>query len=188
MDDKAQKGCDIAPYRRRHPEQSPPHHVVQTHFETYLALARQDDWDGTAVPVYAEREFRRYLECGILAYGFARARCSQCGYDFIIAFSCKGRAVCPSCGSRRMAESAAHLVDHRFPHLPVRQWVLSLPKRLRWYLKTDPAILNSVLHIFHRVIRQELVKRSPDAPDKARIGGVSFIHRFGDSLNDHIRC
>ena len=26
-----------------------------------------------------------------------------------------------------MAETAAHLVDHVFPPLPVRQWVLSLP-------------------------------------------------------------
>jgi len=33
-----------------------------------------------------------------------------------------------------MAETAAHLVDHVFPPLPVRQWVLSVPKRLRWYL------------------------------------------------------
>jgi len=35
-----------------------------------------------------EREFRRNLECGILAHGFARARCGQCGHDFLIAFSC----------------------------------------------------------------------------------------------------
>lgn len=186
MNDKAQKSCVITPYRRRHPEQSLLYHVVQEHFETYLALARQDDWDGTAVPAYAEREFRRYLECGILAYGFARARCAQCGYDFLIAFSCKGRAVCPSCGTRRMTETAAHLVDHLIPHFPVRQWVLSLPKRLRWYLKADRAAINSVLHIFHRVIRQELAKRIPAAADKASIGGVSFIHRFGDSLNEHI--
>ena len=39
-----------------------------------------------------------------------------------MAFSCKGRAVCPSCNARRMAETAAHLVDQVFPPLPVRQW------------------------------------------------------------------
>jgi len=52
----------------------------------------------------------RYLDCGILAYGFARARCAACGHDFLIAYSCKCRGVCPSCTTRRMVETAAHLV------------------------------------------------------------------------------
>jgi len=68
--------------------------------------------------------FRKYLECGIFAHGFARVRCDDCGDDFLVAFSCKGRGVCPSCNTRRMAEAAAHLTDHVFPRLPVRQWVL----------------------------------------------------------------
>jgi hypothetical protein len=42
---------------------------------TYLALAGEDDWDEQRVPAYVERELRRCLESGILAYGFARARC-----------------------------------------------------------------------------------------------------------------
>ena len=36
-------------------------------------LAHEGNWDGYAVPAYVERDFRHYLECGILAYGFARA-------------------------------------------------------------------------------------------------------------------
>ena len=78
----------------------------------------------TALPD-AERELRRFLECGILAYGFAGGRCEECGHDFLIAFSCKDRAVCPSCNARRMVETTIHLVDHVLPRLPVRQWVLS---------------------------------------------------------------
>jgi len=42
--------------------------------------------------------------------------------------------VAPSCNTRRMAETAAHLVDHVFPSLPVRQWVLAVPKWLRYFL------------------------------------------------------
>ena len=38
-----------------------------------------------------------------------------------MAFSYKGRGVCPSCNTRRMVETAAHLTDHVFPRLPVRQ-------------------------------------------------------------------
>jgi len=44
---------------------------------------------------------------------------------------------CPSCNTRRMAETAAHLVDQVFPPLPVRQWVLAVPKRLRYFLQRD---------------------------------------------------
>lgn len=35
---------------------------------------------------------------------------------------------------RRMVETAAHLADHVIPRLPVRQWVLAVPKRLRYFL------------------------------------------------------
>ena len=46
----------------------------------------------------------KYLECGIFAHGFARARCDDCGHDYFVAFSCQGRGVCPSCNTRRMVE------------------------------------------------------------------------------------
>jgi DNA-directed RNA polymerase subunit RPC12/RpoP len=110
---------------------------VQQHLETWLAQCRDGHDDEWSVPEYVEREFRRYLDCGILARGFARARCGQCGHDFLIAFSCKGRAVCPSCNTRRMVATAAHLTDHVLPPLPVRQWVLAVPKRLRYFLQRD---------------------------------------------------
>jgi len=44
-----------------------------------------------------------------------------------------------------MAETAAHLVDHVFPPLPVRQWVLAVPKRLRYFLQPDAALQGTVL-------------------------------------------
>ena len=54
-----------------------------------------------------------------LAGGFARFHCGSCRLNRLVPFSCKGRAVCPSCGGRRMAERAAHLVDHVLPEVPV---------------------------------------------------------------------
>jgi uncharacterized Zn finger protein (UPF0148 family) len=75
-----------------------------------------------------------------LANGFARARCAECGHDSLIAWSCKGRGVCPACNTRRMVETAAHLADHVDPRLPVRQWALAVPKRLRYQLEQDRAI------------------------------------------------
>jgi len=134
--------------------------------------------------------FRKYLECGIFAHGFARARCDDCGHDYLVAFSCKGRGVCPSCTTRRMVETAAHLVDHVLPHLPVRQWVLSVPKRLRYFMQRDGSVLNMVLRIFLRVIAQSVQAHCPGAAlvDQAalHIGAVAFIHRFGSSLNGHV--
>ena len=60
--------------------------------------------DGEGLPRFVEQEFRDFLRCGWLAGGFARFRCEACGLDRLVAFSCKGRGFCPSCGGRRMAE------------------------------------------------------------------------------------
>ena len=90
-------------YRPRRPSQSVLYRCVQEHFETWLAHCHEGHDDAGPVPAYVELEFRRCLECGILAYGFARARCGRCGHDFLIAFSCKGRGVCPSCNAWRVS-------------------------------------------------------------------------------------
>ena len=120
--EKARLGCRTsgsAVYRRRRPERSLLYRTVQTHLATWLAL--HDDGTGCSISGVTEREFRRYLECGILVHGFARPRCADCGHDFLIAYSCKGRGVCPSCTTRGMVETAAHLALHVIPRLPVRQ-------------------------------------------------------------------
>jgi hypothetical protein len=89
-----------------------------------------------------------------------------------------------------MVETAAHLSDHIFPKLPVRQWVLSLPKRLRYFLQNDPKALNTALRIFLRVILASLHAHCPSATalDRKRLQLVAcaFIHRFGSSLNIHV--
>jgi len=141
-----------------------------------------------------EKAFRKYLECGPstssgqadFAQGFARVRCDDCGDDFLLAFSCKGRGVCPSCNTRRMAEAAAHLTDHVCPRLPVRQWVLSAPKRLRYYLQRDKGALNAALRIFLHVVQQSLLTHCPGAaladPASGHLGAVAFIHRFSSDI------
>ena len=71
-----------------------------------------------------------------------------------------GAACSPSCGARRMAQTAAHLVDHVIPHVPVRQWVLSLPIPLRLLLEAQPKLLTPVLQVVHRVITRFLLKQA----------------------------
>ena len=110
----------------RAPEHGVLHRVVREHLQTFLwELDRHDEQRGA--PLFVKREFQRFVRCGVLAHGFARFRCTACGTDRLVAFSCKGRGFGPSCGGRRMTERAAHLIDAVLPRAPVRQWVLSLP-------------------------------------------------------------
>jgi hypothetical protein len=44
---------------------------------------------------------RAFLKCGIFAHGFLRLHGGDCGRDLLVAFSCKGRGIFPSCGARR---------------------------------------------------------------------------------------
>ena len=100
----------LAEYTPRDPSASVLYTVVRDHFELFRAeSARQRDGDG--LPRFVEDEFRAFLRCGFLAGGFARFRCGDCRAERLVAFSCKGRGLCPSCGGRRMAERAAHLVE-----------------------------------------------------------------------------
>ena len=133
-------------YRPRAAEHTVLHQAVRMHLATFLRVA--DEAGG--VPAFVEREFRQFLTCGIWAKGFARFRCDACHAERLVPFSCK--AVCPSCGGRRMAERAAHLMDHVLPTVPIRQWVLSLPFRLRYVLAFDHALSRKVLAIHVRAL------------------------------------
>ncbi|RKG92885.1 hypothetical protein D7V97_40465, partial [Corallococcus sp. CA053C] len=76
---------------------------------------------GRGQPRYVERDFAKYLECGGLAHGFARVRCERCKEELLVAFSCKGRGVCPSCNAKRAHVTAAHQVERVLPHVAYRQ-------------------------------------------------------------------
>ena len=170
------------PYRPRQPEQTVLYQALAGHMETFLALQ-----DGGAVPRFVERELRKFLECGILAYGFLRVHCDPCGTDKLVSFSCKGRGFCPSCCGRRMADTAAHLVDRVFPHVPVRQWVLSLPYGLRYRLAYDAGMVTAVLGVFVRAVFGHLRRRARECGiDEIQCGAVTFVQRFGGSLNTNV--
>ncbi len=61
------EGGALGLYRRRRPAETVLYQVVQEHLETFLTLA--DDPNGPGLPGYVERDFRKYLKCGILAHG-----------------------------------------------------------------------------------------------------------------------
>jgi hypothetical protein len=63
-----------------------------------------------------------------------------------------------------MAATAAHLVENEFPRVPVRQWVVTFPRRLRFFLHRDPVLLGRVRHVVLHTIEAALRRRCPDAP------------------------
>ncbi|RKG99039.1 hypothetical protein D7V97_32235 [Corallococcus sp. CA053C] len=68
---------------------------------------------GRGLPRYVERDFARYLECGVLAHGFARVRCESCKDERLVAFSCKGRGGPPATRSAERGRA-------RHPGVPSR--------------------------------------------------------------------
>lgn len=176
-------------YRRRRPEATAVYRVLAEHLETFLD--RAENAASSGLPSFVVRELRRFLTCGLLSRGFARVHCPACGRDILVAFSCKGRGFCPSCGGRRMAESVAHLVDRVLPDVPVRQWVLTFPWRLRFLLAYDPSLCRAVRRLFLRAVFRWQQRRaaSMGIPD-ARSGAVNFVQRFASSLawNVHLHA
>ena len=107
---------------RHRPEKTLLYQLVSKHYPVFRQQLAEE---GRILPGYVQREFEDYLKCGRLEHGFLQVRCEKCHEERLVAFSCKRRGFCPSCGARRIAESATLLVDQVFPHQPVRQWVLS---------------------------------------------------------------
>ena len=166
-------------YARRKPEQTVLHRVLSAHLEMFLSEVRSEG--GRGLPRYVERELRDYLKCGIPAHGFLHARCKDCGKEMVVAFSCKRRGVCPSCAARRMCSTAAHLVDHVLPDVPVRQWVLSVPWELRLLLARRADAFGALIRLFAREVTDW--QRAVVDNAQARGGGITFPQRFGGSLN-----
>ena len=169
-------------YERHEPERALLHEVVRENLESFLARARSKE---QPTPRFVEQELRAFLRCGVLAHGFLRLHCDDCGHDRLVAFSCKRRGFCPSCGGRRMADTAAHLVDRVLPEVSIRQWVLTLPYPLRYRCAYDAKLTSEVLRAFLRALFAELrrrVRRSAGVRAD-QCGAVTFIQRFGSALN-----
>ena len=179
-------GC-ATPYQRHRPERTLLYQIVEQHYPAFVTHMAQQE---RPLPDYVQQEFEEYLRCGRLEHGFLRVRCDTCHAEHLVALSCKRRGFCPSCGARRMAESAALLVEEVFPEQPVRQLasgmacsramqeqlprVLSFPYPLRFLFASRPAIMGQVLGIVYRVIAGHLIKQG-------RVHSQAGAHRRGDA-------
>ena len=137
--------CKLQHYRRRSPEASPLYQIVY-HSRDDL----QFQWGARFQHQYGclrdevLKTFDEYLNCGILAHGAARVYCDGCKHSLLIAFSCKRRGVCPSCGAKRAVKFAEHIYSAVIEDVPHRHTVFTIPKRLRVFFKYDRK-LNTIL-------------------------------------------
>jgi len=170
-------------YVRHRPERTLLYQIVD---EYYPAFKQHLESQDASLPGYVEQALEEYLKCGRLEHGFLRVRCDSCHAEHLVAFSCKRRGFCPSCGVRRMAESAALLVDEVFPEQPVRQWVLSVPYPLRFLFASRPEVMGKVLGIVYRCIATHVIHKAGFTRSTAQTGAVTLIQRFGSALNLNI--
>src|SRR5437773_1882550 len=179
----------LAPTPSSYVPHDPSHTVLYTvvadHLETFLASLEADP-DARGLPAYVQREFYDYLQCGIRAHGFVRLGCDTCKHEMLLAFSCKRRGFCPWCAGRRMAQTAAHLVEQVIPWVPTRQRVVSVPVPLRYWMAASQDLTATVHTIIRTTIGQYYVNQAVTRGvprDKVQPGSVTFIQRFGSAIN-----
>ena len=172
-----------AVYVRHRPETTLLYQVIREYWPEFQAELASH---GKTLPAYVTKEFDEYLKCGRLEHGFLRVRCESCHDERLVAFSCKRRGFCPSCGARRMADSAALLVDEVLPHQPMRQWVLSVPFPLHFLFASTPKAMTRALGIVYRAISTHLAHKAGFAKPQVQTGAVTVIQRFGSALNLNI--
>jgi hypothetical protein len=182
----------LATYAPHDPSRTVLYTVIADHLETFLASCEADP-DAPGLPAYVQREFYAYLQCGILPHGVLRLGCDTCPKALLLPFSCKRRGFCPSCAARRMAQTAAHLVTRVIPWVPTRQWVVSVPVPLRYWMAASQELTAQVHTIIRTTIGQYYVNQAVTCGvprDQVQPGSVTFIQRFGSALNVnlHFHC
>ena len=85
-------------------------------------------------------------------HGFARVRCPRCREEFLVPYSCRGRCFCPSCHEKRALEKAGWVAEHVCAEVPHRQFVFTIPKRLRIYFRFERRLLGDLCRAAARTV------------------------------------
>ena len=169
-------------YRRRAPEKTVLYRALAQHFETFF-LVYEERFEKTFgyMRTIVRDTVYRFLDCGILESGFARARCTGCGYEFVVGLSCKARCLCPSCHKKRELLWAEWASEQLLEDVPHRQVVFSVPKRLRIFFRYDRKLLGELAGCAWRALRlysHVYFDRNDIVP-----GAIGFIATAGEMLN-----
>ena len=178
-------------YERHRPEETVLYRTVERHWPAFLERAEERG----GLPRFVVREVEEYLRCGLLEHGCLRVACCSCGFERLVAFSCKRRGFCPSCLGRRMADMAVHLEQEVFPEAPVRQWVCSMPWGIRAVLGYDRKLCADVVSAFMGEVSRSLKHRAKRelglaSVSLAHTGAVAVVQRADSALrlNVHVHA
>jgi len=171
-------------YRPRQPIESDFHRLVREHFDDFRALypGRYARQFGFWRPVI-DKAINAFIKCGDLHHGFARVRCPDGHHEFFVAFSCEQRCICPSCAQKRTLIFGMHVAEDVYLAVPHRQFVWTIPKRLRIFFRFHRGLLNRLPPLAWGTVRE--VYRSLLGPD-ALPGGVLAIQTFGTLIHFHL--
>lgn len=164
-------------WSRREPELTPLYRIVSSaHGELELCW---EDLFQTRYGVLrdeARESFERYLSCGILKHGCARAECQnrECRHSELIAFSCKCRCLCPSCSAKRATLFAENLVEKVLLPYPQQHCVFSIPKRVRPFFKFNRELLQHLYRAGWESWKELVLETCPSGTP----GGVLALHRL----------
>ena len=124
----------------------------------------------------------RYLDCGNPRCGFARIRCSDCGEERLLMFSCHTRGFCPSCHAKRLEEWAEWMREKLLLDVPHRQVVFTIPRMLRIFFKYKRRLLGDLC----QAAVQALLKYLQATTGTELVPGiVASIQTFGEKINLH---
>ena len=172
-------------YKQRNPRKSAHFQLVDDYFETLECI-----WEERYLERYGfwrshyTRVIWEYLDCGDLRNGFARIRCSDCGHEYLLPFSCKRRHFCPSCHERRVLEFGEFLVSEVLADVPHRQWVFSIPKMLRpWFLRDRKLLGKMCALVWELLARFIMAEADGNNASDARMAAVMSIQTFGEQVN-----
>jgi hypothetical protein len=178
------RGKGEAIYRPRRPKETPLYRLVEQYYPQFRAVYpdRYEPRYGFWRPAI-DGAVEKFLECGDVHQGFARVRCPECAYEFFVAFSCRGRCFCPSCHGKRALEKAGWVAEHICAEVAHRQFVFTMPKRLRIYFRFDRRLLGELCRAAaHTVVSvYRAVSGRPDAVP----GMVGAIQTFGQLIHWH---
>jgi hypothetical protein len=162
-------------YRPRHARSSPLWQCLYDSLESFTAsyYPSRSKYLGPLDPT-RETALRDSLRCGDLASGFLRVLCPDCDHHYLLPFTCKRRACCPSCHQRRSLDTAAHIRDEVCLLVPHRRWVFTLPRVLRNVFRKEPHRLTELCHLVAHTL-QDWLREQSGIPD-GRAGIVLANH------------
>jgi hypothetical protein len=175
-------------YEPRRPADSLLYQIVNDNLHEFFGIL-ESDTDARGLPYFVKHTFEKFLECGFYENGMTRIGCkdSKCNESYWLPTSCKRRGFCVSCGGRRMNEFAINLDERVIPEVPVRQYVVTVPIPLRYWMLSNHELSLVVNRLIIKAITLLLRKKARRlGVSDGLVGAVTFLQRFGSGLNSHL--